>query len=71
MTDDIKKAKLPTEGMTVELWAWDEQFIEWGGYIVAVQDNGAFEKRVVARHPMESVQLCTAPQTGLMMAMAS
>ena len=44
MTDDIKKAKLPTEGMTVELWAWDEQFIEWGGYIVAVQDNGAFEK---------------------------
>ena len=44
MTDDIKKAKLPTEGMSVELWAWDEQFIEWGGYIVAVQDNGAFEK---------------------------
>ena len=44
MTDDIKKAKLPTEEMTVELWAWDEQFIEWGGYIVAVQDNGAFEK---------------------------
>ena len=44
MTDDIKKAKLPTEGMTVELWAWDEQFIEWGGYIVAVQDNGPFEK---------------------------
>ena len=43
MTDDIKKAELPTEGMTVELWAWDEQFIEWGGYIVAVQDNGAFE----------------------------
>ena len=30
--------------MTVELWAWDEQFIEWGGYVVAVQDNGAFEK---------------------------
>ena len=44
MTDDIKKATLPTEEMTVELWAWDEQFIEWGGYIVAVQDNGAFEK---------------------------
>ena len=44
MTDDIKKAKLPTEGMTVELWVWDEQFIEWGGYIVAVQDNGPFEK---------------------------
>ena len=44
MTDDIKKAELPTEEMTVELWAWDEQFIEWGGYIVAVQDNGAFEK---------------------------
>lgn len=44
MTDDIKKAKLPTEEMTVELWAWDEQFIEWGGYVVAVQDNGAFEK---------------------------
>ena len=44
MTDDIKKAKLPTEEMTVELWVWDEQFIEWGGYIVAVQDNGAFEK---------------------------
>ena len=30
--------------MTIELWAWDEQFIEWGGYVVAVQDNGAFEK---------------------------
>ena len=44
MTDDIKKAELPTEEMTVELWAWDEQFIEWGGYVVAVQDNGAFEK---------------------------
>ena len=44
MTDDIKKAKLPTEGMTVEVWVWDEQFIEWGGYIVAVQDNGPFEK---------------------------
>lgn len=44
ITDDIKKAKLPSEEMTVELWAWDEQFIEWGGYIVAVQDNGAFEK---------------------------
>ncbi len=44
MTDDIKKAKLPTEEMTIELWAWDEQFIEWGGYVVAVQDNGAFEK---------------------------
>ncbi|MCY3739983.1 MAG: LamG domain-containing protein [Candidatus Poribacteria bacterium] len=44
MTDDIKKAELPTEEMTIELWAWDEQFIEWGGYVVAVQDNGAFEK---------------------------
>ena len=44
ITDDIKKAELPTEGMTVELWVWDEQFIEWGGYMVAVQDNGAFEK---------------------------
>ena len=44
MTDDIKKAKLPTEGMTVEVWVSDEQFIEWGGYIVAVQDNGPFEK---------------------------
>ena len=44
MTDDIKKAELPTDEMTVELWAWDEQFIEWGGYVVAVQDNGAFEK---------------------------
>ena len=44
ITDDIKKAKLPTEEMTVELWVWDEQFIEWGGYMVAVQDNGAFEK---------------------------
>ena len=44
MTDDIKEAELPTEEMTVELWAWDEQFIEWGGYVVAVQDNGAFEK---------------------------
>ena len=44
MTDDIKKAELPTEGMTVEVWVWDEQFIEWGGYIVAVQDNGPFEK---------------------------
>ena len=44
ITDDIKKAELPTEEMTVELWVWDEQFIEWGGYMVAVQDNGAFEK---------------------------
>ena len=44
ITDDIKKAELPSEGMTVELWVWDEQFIEWGGYMVAVQDNGAFEK---------------------------
>lgn len=44
ITDDIKKAELPTEGMTVELWVWDEQFIEWGGYMVAVQDNGGFEK---------------------------
>jgi hypothetical protein len=44
ITDDIKKAELPTEEMTIELWAWDEQFIEWGGYVVAVQDNGAFEK---------------------------
>ena len=44
ITDDIKKAELPSKEMTVELWAWDEQFIEWGGYIVAVQDNGAFEK---------------------------
>ena len=44
MTDNIKKAKLPTEGMTVEVWVSDEQFIEWGGYIVAVQDNGPFEK---------------------------
>ena len=44
ITDDIEKAELPTEEMTVELWAWDEQFIEWGGYVVAVQDNGAFEK---------------------------
>ena len=44
ITDDIKNAELPTEEMTVELWVWDEQFIEWGGYMVAVQDNGAFEK---------------------------
>ena len=29
ITDDIKKAELPTEEMTVELWVWDEQFIEW------------------------------------------
>jgi len=29
MTDDIKKAELPTEEMPVELWAWNEQFIEW------------------------------------------
>lgn len=44
ITDDIEKAELPSKEMTVELWAWDEQFIEWGGYVVAVQDNGAFEK---------------------------
>ena len=44
ITDDIKKAKLPKKEITLELWVWDEQFIEWGGYIVACQDNGAFEK---------------------------
>ena len=44
ITDNILNAILPKEGITLELWVWDEQFIEWGGYILAAQDNGAFEK---------------------------
>ncbi len=44
ITDDINNAILPKKEITLELWVWDEQFIEWGGYIVACQDNGAFEK---------------------------
>ena len=44
ITDDKNKAILPKEGATLELWVMDDQFIEWGGYIVAAQDNGAFEK---------------------------
>lgn len=44
ITDEFNQAVLPKEGMTLELWVLDEQFIEWGGYIVAAQDNGGFEK---------------------------
>ena len=44
ITDNFLNAILPKEGITLELWVWDELFIEWGGYILAAQDNGAFEK---------------------------
>jgi len=44
ITDDITAAKLPKREMTAEVWVYPGHFIEWGGYIGAVQDNGGFEK---------------------------
>ena len=34
----------PTQAISVEAWVVDEEFVEWGGYVVCAQDNGSFEK---------------------------
>ncbi len=42
--EDISKAGLPKEAISVTAWARVDKPIEWGGILGAIQDNGSFER---------------------------
>ena len=42
--EDISKAGLPKEALSVAAWARIDKPIQWGGILGAIQDNGSFER---------------------------
>ncbi len=42
--EDVSKANLPKEALSVTAWTRVDKPIEWGGILGAIQDNGSFER---------------------------
>jgi len=44
LSEDLGKAGLPAQELTVTTWVRIDRAIEWGGLLGAIQDNGSFER---------------------------
>ncbi|MGE4550591.1 MAG: LamG domain-containing protein, partial [Opitutales bacterium] len=60
--EDISKAGLPKEALSVTAWARVDKPIEWGGILGAIQDNGSFERGWLLGYGKDSFYFAVASE---------
>ena len=60
--EDISKAGLPRDALSVTAWTRIDKVIEWGGILGALQDNGSFERGWLLGYGKDSFYFAVASE---------